>query len=126
EETFARARAMQAELRAPASTFMGYVNDRDVASLGSVLLPHVEAFASEASLSPERSPPPHAPAWLLHGAGDNVVPAIESTLLARHLSERTEVQQLSTPLISHAELDRTATALDVLQLVRFWVGPLEE
>ncbi len=100
EETFARARAMQAELPAPASTLMAYVNERDVASLGAVLLPHIEAFASDASLSPERSPPPRAPVWLLHGAGDNVVPAIESTLLARHLADHTEVQQLSTPLIS--------------------------
>jgi fermentation-respiration switch protein FrsA (DUF1100 family) len=125
EETFAEARAQQDQLPEPAATLMKYVNTRDVASLGAVLLPHVDTFAGDPSLSPERSLVPHAPVLLLHGAEDNVVPAIESSLLARKLESRTEVHQLSTPLISHASLDRKAGAFDVLQVVRFWARPLE-
>jgi hypothetical protein len=55
-----------------------------------------------------------------------VVPAIESELLARYLKPQTEVHQLSTPLISHASLDRKAGFLDVMQVVRFWARPLEQ
>ena len=52
------------------------------------------------------NPPPSAPVYLLHGADDNVIPAVESKLLADDLRARGgRVHQLSTPLITHAEVD---------------------
>ncbi|MBN1210514.1 MAG: hypothetical protein JXB05_37015 [Myxococcaceae bacterium] len=126
EENFEEARRMQARLPAPAAGLMGYVNTRDVAALGPLLLPHVRAFAAEPSLSPERSPPPSTPVYLLHGADDTVIPAIEASILAQALRPHTRVHLLPTPLITHAEVDRSARFKDVWGLVSFWTQLLEE
>ncbi|MFP2929065.1 hypothetical protein ACLESO_28465, partial [Pyxidicoccus sp. 3LG] len=126
EETFARARTLQAQLPEPAATLMGHVNTRNVAALGPTLLPYVKEFAADPALSPEHSPAPGSPVYLLHGAGDTVIPAMESVLLARALQPHTEVHQLSTPLISHAEVDRQAEPADVWRLVGFWSDLLDE
>ena len=57
------------------------------------------------------SPTPPFPVYLLHGTDDNVIPAVESVLLAETLRARgVEVEQLATPLITHAEVDRSAAA----------------
>ena len=76
---FNRAKALEAALPEPSRTYMDYVNTRDVAHLGPVLLPHVAELGGDPALSPARSPSPSAPVYLLHGTDDNVVPAIEST-----------------------------------------------
>ena len=104
---------------------MRYVNERDVVRLGPILLPHVTELGDDRMLSPAREAAPAAPVYLLHGADDNVIPAIESTLLAETLRARhVRVEQLSTPLITHAEVDRSATA--TWRLVRFWASLLDE
>jgi fermentation-respiration switch protein FrsA (DUF1100 family) len=65
--------------------------------------------------------------YLLHGTDDNVVPAIESTLLASWLQHRGRpAHVLLTPLITHAEVDRHSTAIAVLRLIRFWSAVLNE
>ena len=118
--TFERAKAIAASLPEPARTFMTWVNTRDVAHLGPALLPHVEAMGDDPSLSPERSAPPHVPVYLLHGADDNVIPAVESALLAADLRRRgARVVQLTTSLITHAEVDRPPTVSEIWHLVRF-------
>jgi dienelactone hydrolase len=124
---FARAKTLQAALTEPARTYMGYVNTRDVARLGPILLPHVAALGGDPALSPDRSAPPSAPVYLLHGTEDNVVPAIESTLLARDLEGRgARVHVLLTPLITHAEVDRSSTATAIGRLIDFWAKLLDE
>jgi dienelactone hydrolase len=124
---FARAKALAAQLAEPSRTYMEYVNRRDVAALGPVLLPHLGAAGGDPSLSPDRSPPPQTTVYLLHGTGDNVVPAIESTLLAGTLRGRgVAVHVLLTPLITHAEVDRTSTAAAVWRLIHFWADLLNE
>jgi dienelactone hydrolase len=125
-ETFAEARRLQTKLPEPAATLLGYVNERNVAALGALLLPHVQAFAKDPALSPEHSPAPRSPVYLLHGSDDTVIPASESVLLARWLDSRSEVHQLSTPLITHAELDRRAALADGWRLVAFWSAVLDE
>ena len=121
---FERARTMTADLGEPARTLMTYVNTRDVDHLGPVLLPHVSAM-SDPALSPAKSAPPAGTVYLLHGTDDNVIPAVESALLAEDLKRRGgRAYQLATPLITHAEVDRTPTAMEVWNLVRFWAGPL--
>jgi dienelactone hydrolase len=124
---FARARDMAAALREPARTLMGYVNDRDVAHLGPILRPHVRTLGGDAALSPERSAAPRCPVYLLHGTNDNVIPAIESVLLAGALRSRgVAVRQLATPLVTHAEVDQSATIAAVWRLVHFWRDLLDE
>ncbi len=123
---FARARALQDALPEPARTLMGYVNARDVARLGPILAPHAAALGDDPALSPSRSSPPAAPIYLLHGTNDNVIPASESALLAESLRARgVEVHQLTTPLVTHAEVDRSASVGAMWNLVAFWAGVLE-
>jgi acetyl esterase/lipase len=124
---FARAKALEAGLDEPARTYMNYVNTRDVTHLGPVLLPHVADLGGDPALSPTRSPFPRGPVYLLHGTEDNVVPAVESTLLARDLAARgVPVHVLLTPLITHAEVDRGSTIASVWRLIHFWSKMLDE
>ena len=122
EQEFAEARAMEAGIEEPGRTFLHLVNTRDAGALGSKLLPHVADLGDDPALSPDQSPPPDAPVLLLHGAEDNVVPALESVRLGRHLEPRVPVRVLLTPLISHAEVDRSASTGEIVRLVRFWAG----
>jgi dienelactone hydrolase len=124
---FEHARALAAALPEPARTLMRYVNERDVAHLGPILLPHVTELGDDRMLSPGREAAPRAPVYLLHGTDDNVIPAIESFLLADTLQSRgVTVHQLATPLITHAEVDRSATASAMFRLVGFWADVLGE
>jgi dienelactone hydrolase len=122
---FERAKQLGDTLPEPARTFMGWVNTRDVARLGPALLPHVSAMGGDVALSPMRNPAPLAPVYLLHGADDNVIPAAESEMLAADLRARGgRVTQLSTPLITHAEVDHPPHVAEIWRLIRFWAGPL--
>jgi len=96
------------------------VNTRDVKAIGPKLLPYIQALGDDPALSPDESPAPDCPVFLLHGLEDNVVPAVETRLLERHLARSTRTHVLLTPLISHAELDRPATTNDIWQMVTFW------
>jgi hypothetical protein len=128
QEEFAHAREMASKLGEPARTLMDYVNDRNVGKLGPILLPHVSALGDDRALSPARlEGPPPFPAYLLHGTDDNVIPAVESQLLADALRQRgADVRQLATPLITHAEVDRSAAARAIWDLVKFWSDLLDE
>jgi dienelactone hydrolase len=118
---FEHARTLATALAEPARTLMGYVNTRDVQHLGPVLLPHVAVLGGDPALSPERAPHPNAPVYLLHGVDDNVIPAVESTLLGADLRRRgVETHVLLTPLITHAEVDRPPRMAEIWNLVRFW------
>jgi dienelactone hydrolase len=119
-QEFKRSQALAAALPEPARTLMNQVNDRKVKELGAALLPHVQQFAGDPALSPARSTTVTAPVFLLHGADDNVVPAIESRRLAVALEPHAPVQLLVTSLITHAEVDHPPTAGEVWQMVRFW------
>lgn len=119
-EEFERARSMEASMQDPAREYLHLVNTRNVPVLGPKLLPYVRDLGDAASLSPDESPAPDAPVYLLHGLEDNVVPAAETALLAEHLRPHTRVRVLATPLISHAEVDRPATTREVRDLIAFW------
>jgi dienelactone hydrolase len=124
---FGRARTLAGALPEPARTLMTYVNDRDVARLGPILVPHLTALSGDAALSPDRAPPPACRVYLLHGADDNVIPAIESALLARTLRDRgVAVRFLATPLVTHAEVDHSAAVSSAWALVRFWSAVLAD
>lgn len=127
QQIFTHARELASKLGEPSRTLMQYVNDRDVVRLGPILTPHVEASGGDDALSPGRSAVPAFPVYLLHGSDDNVIPAVESTLLAETLRARgATVHQLSTPLITHAEVDRSAAARAFWDLTKFWGNLLSE
>ena len=92
-----------------------------------MLLPTLAARGGDPSLSPSRSSAPRCPVYLLHGTDDNVVPAIESTMVAEELRRRgLTVHLLETPLITHAEVDRRSTWRAIWKLVHFWTDLLDE
>jgi dienelactone hydrolase len=117
---FARARQLGEALPEPARTLLGYVSDRDVGKLGHALLPLLAGLDLPAGLSPERSPLPTAPVFLLHGADDSVVPASEMLSLARKLQGTTRVRAFASRLITHAEANRGAALAEMWSLSSFW------
>jgi dienelactone hydrolase len=121
---FEQARAIGSTLPEPAASLLKLANDRNVVDLGPKLLPHIRTLGGDASLSPDRSPPPSAPIFLLHGADDNVIPAVESTLLAATLEPYTDVHVLLSHLISHAEVDKPMDIAEIGRLIALWRGAL--
>jgi acetyl esterase/lipase len=124
-ELFKQAERSAESLDDPAATLLRLVTARDVKDLGARLLPVLERTPYSASLSPERSAPPAAPVFLLHGTDDTVIPSVETVLLAQHLREHTRVRFLLSRLITHAEADREPGPGDVLKLVGFWAELLD-
>jgi hypothetical protein len=120
---FEQMKQYQETLPEPSRTFMRYVNDRAVDKLGPILLPVADALRDHpgmAALSAERAAPPSAPVFLLHGVDDNVIPSVETVLLAEHLDGKADVHGLLSGLITHAEVNRTPGAIEVWRLASFW------
>ncbi len=123
EIEFQRARDLASTLPEPSRTLMTHVNNRAVEKLGPVLLPVVDGLTTEngdPAMSPERSPAPAAPLFLLHGSEDTVIPSVETVLLATAFRDKTEVHALLSGLITHAEVDRAPTMTEMWRLVTFW------
>ena len=93
--------------REPARTLMAYVNNRDVAHLGPLLAPHLARSAATRPCRPTAARRRHAAVYLLHGIDDNVIPAIESALLARTLRERGVRVQLPGHAARHPRRGRS-------------------
>jgi dienelactone hydrolase len=126
---FTKAREMAKVMPEPSRTFMNYVNDRAVGKLGPALVPFLDQLgASDPALSPQRAPdPPAAAIYLLHGDDDTVIPAAESALLNDYLrSKGANVHLLLSNLITHAEVNRAATASDAWKLISFWASLLRQ
>lgn len=125
---FAQARTMTESLPEPSRTYMHYVNERDVARLGAVLVPYLDqAGVNDPALSPELAPAPAASTFLLHGYDDNIIPAAESVLLAEHLrSKGVRTKVLLSGLITHASVNPNATAMDAWKLVSFWASVIKQ
>ena len=132
---FDEARLLGDMLPEPAHEVMGWVNRRDVQTIGPKLLPYLEELGGAPELSPERSPATSAPVFLLHGSHDNVIPYTETDLLANYLRARgnPRVTSLLTPLISHANVQRGGApgqkndrppAAEVWRLIQFWASML--
>lgn len=126
---FDEMKTYQETLPEPSRTYMQYVNDRAVDKLGPVLLPIVDGLKDHpamTSMSPERTTPPLAPVFLLHGADDNVIPSVETVLLAERLKGKARVHGVLSGLITHAEVNRTATSTEVWRLANFWRAIMQE
>jgi hypothetical protein len=129
EVEFARARAVERTLPEPARTLMQHVNNRAVDQMGPILAPVVASLAQReehGALSPERAAPPAGTVYLLHGADDNVIPSVETVLLANYLHGKADVHAVLTGLVTHAEVDKSAGAIEVWRLVGFWKSLMGE
>jgi dienelactone hydrolase len=120
EQLFLALRARPSQLPEPSATLFRYVNDRDVAALGARLVPYVPQLGQDPALSPDRSPAPTAPVYLLHGIDDNVIPAIESERLAEHLQGRTRVRLLIGGFLTHVDVTAAPSFGDTIHMVAFW------
>jgi pimeloyl-ACP methyl ester carboxylesterase len=120
QEVFAHARQLGEQLAEPAHSLMKDVSDRDVDKLGEALRPVLSGLELPAALSPDRSPAPAAPVFLLHGADDSVVPASELVWLVRELQGKTRVRAFASRLVTHAEVNRGAALSEIWQLADFW------
>jgi dienelactone hydrolase len=67
-----------------------------------------------------------APVFLLHGAGDTVIPAAETAWLAAEVPADLLREALVSPAIVHVEMDAGTSASDEWALVRFMARVLEE
>jgi dienelactone hydrolase len=120
---FEEMKKYQETLPEPSRTYMQYVNDRAVDKLGPILMPVADALKDHPgmpALSAERATPPSAPIFLLHGVDDSVIPSVETVLLAEHLRGKADVHGLLSGLITHAEVNRTASGTEVWRLASFW------
>jgi dienelactone hydrolase len=124
-----RAAAIVADLTAradrfgePSRTLLRAVLARDVSTLGPKLLPFAGELGGDPSLSPERSPAPAVPVFLLHGTTDTVIPPIETTRLAQFLERAgaPRVRTLISPAFSHADVRTGIGVGDGWALIRFW------
>jgi dienelactone hydrolase len=120
DREFAALRALAGTLPEPSATLLRDVNDRNVADLGPRLLPYIRFYGGAPALSPDRSPMPSAPVFVLHGIDDNVIPEVESEALARDLHGHAPTRLLLSGLISHAEADQPVHAVDVVKLASVW------
>ena len=126
--TFAKAREMATKLPEPSRTFLTYVNDRAVSKLGPALVPYLHRLGTDdPALSPERiEHPPSATLFLLHGSDDTVIPAAESAVFGEDLRRKgADVHVLHSGLITHAEVNRAATYVDLWKLIDLWAEVLE-
>jgi pimeloyl-ACP methyl ester carboxylesterase len=65
------------------------------------------------------------PVYLLHGAGDNIIPSAETEWMASELPKRSLKAVLISPVLSHLDLDGARpTMADQLKLVHFFAGVL--
>jgi dienelactone hydrolase len=120
--TFAEAARLADALPEPSRTLMRQVNDRDVNRLGARLMPIIRDDGQEPALSPEKSPAPSCPVFLIHGTEDTVIPAIESLRLDRYLRGKTRVRTLLSSLITHAEMDQQHGVGEIWKLVSFFAA----
>jgi fermentation-respiration switch protein FrsA (DUF1100 family) len=121
--TFAKAREMATRLPEPSRTFLNYVNDRAVNKLGPALVPYLSQIDTDnPALSPQYvEHPASAELFLLHGSDDTVIPAAESAIFSEDLRRKgANVHLLLSGLITHAEVNRGATYIDVWKLIRLW------
>jgi pimeloyl-ACP methyl ester carboxylesterase len=123
-ERFAAARAIADRLDDPARTLLRWANERNVAEIGPRLLPLVETLGGDAALSPERSPAPHVPVFIVHGRDDTVIPSFEAAQLAEYLQRQgnTQTHALLTPLLSHADVQPGVSLSEGWRLVQFWTA----
>jgi pimeloyl-ACP methyl ester carboxylesterase len=121
------ARARLASLPPDARSKLGALFDGNLASIATQLLAEVDA--SEGAL---RAASPHgrlsrlrAAVYLLHGAGDSVIPATETLWLAREVPQGLVRDVLVSPAVVHVEIEGEPGPREKFALVHFMAEVLD-
>lgn len=126
DRLFDAARSRHLGMSEPSATLLKYVGDRNVSALGARLVPYLDQLGQDPALSPDRSPVPIAPVYLLHGVDDRVIPAVESIRLAEHLRGKTRVRHLLSGFLTHVDVADRPGVRDTWQMISFWKALLAE
>lgn len=126
DRLFAALRSRQLETAEPSATILKHVIDRNVSALGARLAPYLDRLGQDPALSPDRSRAPAAPVYLLHGADDRVIPAIESVRLAEHLHGKATVRHLQSSVLTHVDIASRPGMKDIWEMIAFWKAVLAE
>jgi dienelactone hydrolase len=121
------ARARLASLAPDARAKLGALFDGNIASIAPQLLAEIDA-----NEGPLRAASPHgrlaglrAPVYLLHGAGDSVIPATETLWLARDVPQGLARDVLVSPAVVHVEMEGAPTFREKFALVHFMAEVLD-
>ena len=115
-----RAKAEAVHLSPEGRRLMNLLIDRRTDVLSPIILRGIRKYKDEfAEVSPHGSLAGlRAPVYLLHGAGDNIIPSSESEWLARDLPPGCLRQILISPALSHLDMNG-ASFWEKLKLVHF-------
>ncbi len=121
------ARSLERDMSSPSRHKLEQLFSHDVAAFA----PEVTAVLDRSQKS-MRSVSPHGnmlevhgPVFLLHGAGDSVIPATETRWLAHDLAPHALGGSLVSPAIVHVEMQAEPTVTDRLRLVHLLADVIE-
>ena len=124
------------EARALAATLSEHGRERFAIATEQARRPELDAFLLQAAaskdaellaISPARGLDGlKVPTFLVHGASDPIVPALETAWLAREVPADALRASLITPVLRHAELSAPPSIGEQLALVRFVASFLDE
>ena len=121
---FEEMKKYQETLPEPSRTYMQYVNDRAVDKLGPILLPVADALKNHPgmpALSPERATPPYGADLPVARRRRQRHPIRWKRCCSPNTSRaRRMLTGLLSGLITHAEVNRTASFTEVWRLASFW------
>ena len=127
-EQFDTAKERAAKLSPPSQARMTALFEHKLETIRPELTAEIERqrprFASVSPAGCMRSI--RVPIYLLHGAGDNVIPASETLWLMRHAPKDKLAQGLVSKAISHVEMQGQPGWADRLALVHFMASLLRE
>jgi pimeloyl-ACP methyl ester carboxylesterase len=120
-EQVERARADARRLSPQGRQLMDLLFAHRIDVLAPVILRGIRKYKDEfAAVSPSGNLDGlRAPVYLLHGAGDNIIPASESEWLERDLPAGCLRKILISPVLSHLEMNGSPLLWDRLKLVHF-------
>jgi dienelactone hydrolase len=127
-EEFETAKERAGKLSAPSHARMTALFEHKLETIKPELIAEIERRKAQFPLVSPSSclQDVQVPLYLLHGAGDNVIPASETLWLAHHAPKAWLQQALVSKAISHVELQGKPGWCDQVLLVHFMAGLLDE
>lgn len=127
-EDFDAARAQEARLSAPAKASIEALFQNKMETIRPQVLKEIDQHQI---LMEEVSPAGHlkqirVPVFLLHGQGDNVIPASETEWLARELPTECLRVRLITPALEHVDMQHEISWKQEWELVSFMTQVLQQ